>query len=229
MTTHDVREDTTARPRAGFSGPDAPLEEDIYKCVHCGFYLQACPTYLETGLEAESPRGRIALMRAVYEGRAEINEQVVSHWDLCLQCRACEVACPSGVPYGRMMEATRSQVEQTIRRGFKERTARRLGFQSILPDNRRLDLVGKALRLYQRSGLRGLARRSGILKFIPGGSLERNLPRLSDKFFTAQGQVIRAQGERRARVTLLAGCVMRLTHADTLDAVTRVLARNGVE
>ena len=81
-----------------FSGPDAPDESELYKCVHCGFCLQACPTYVETGLEAESPRGRIALMKAVNEGRIEMTESVVSHWDLCIQCRACETRRMKGYP-----------------------------------------------------------------------------------------------------------------------------------
>ena len=82
----------------------------MYRCVHCGLCLSSCPTYAVTGLETESPRGRIALMKAVNEGRLEITPRVVSHWDACLQCRACEAVCPSGVPYGRIMENTRSQV-----------------------------------------------------------------------------------------------------------------------
>ena len=104
-----------------FSGLDAPQEEHMYKCVHCGFCLPACPTYLETGLETESPRGRIALMKAVNEGRIGMTPTVVSHWDLCIQCRACEVVCPSGVPYGRLIEATLSQAQQHRRVGLVSR------------------------------------------------------------------------------------------------------------
>ena len=90
----------------GFLGPDSPAEDDLYRCVHCGLCLSSCPTYLELGVETESPRGRIALMKAVNEGRLGISSRVVSHWEMCLQCRACEAVCPSGVPYGRMMEYT---------------------------------------------------------------------------------------------------------------------------
>ena len=201
----------------------------MYKCVHCGFCLQVCPTYLETGLEAESPRGRIALMKAVEEGRAEITESIVGHWDKCLQCRACEVVCPSGVPYGRLMEATRANVELVFRRGFKERQARNLGFHSVLPNAGRLDRIGGFFRFYQKSGLQTFARKTRAVKLAPGGSLEKYLPKLSDKFFVTSGQVMRPEGEIRARVALLGGCVMRLTHASTMEAVTRVLVRNGVE
>lgn len=201
----------------------------MYKCVHCGFCLQSCPTYLETGLEAESPRGRIALMKAVEEGRTQITPAIVGHWDKCLQCRACEVVCPSGVPYGRLMEATRANVETVFKRGFKQRRARNMGFNGVLPNTKRLNRIGGLFRFYQKSGLQKVARKTGAVRLAPGGSLEKFLPKLSSKFFIASGQIIRPEGEIRARVALLGGCVMRLTHAPTLDAVTRVLARNGVE
>ena len=219
---------TTGRT-SNFRGPDVPSPEDMYKCVHCGFCLQACPPYLETGLEAESPRGRIALMKAVEEGRTEITEAIVGHWDKCLQCRACEVVCPSGVPYGRLMEATRANVESVFQRGFKQRKARNMGFNGVLPNTKRLNRIGGALRFYQKSGLQTIARKTGAVRLAPGGKLEKYLPKLSDKFFITSGQMIRPEGEVRARVALLGGCVMRLTHAPTLEAVTRVLARNGVK
>ena len=100
----------------GFHGPDAPAEADLYRCVHCGLCLSACPTYMQLGVETESPRGRLALMKAVTEGRVPVTDRIVSHWEMCLQCRACEAVCPSGVPYGWIMENTRSQVLQQGKR-----------------------------------------------------------------------------------------------------------------
>ena len=90
----------------GFQGLDAPQDEGLYRCVHCGLCLSSCPTYVELGVETESPRGRIALMKAVHEGRLGISQRVASHWEMCLGCRACEAVCPSGVPYGRLIENT---------------------------------------------------------------------------------------------------------------------------
>ena len=216
---------------AGFRTKDAPQDEDLYKCVHCGFCLSACPTYLETGLEAESPRGRIALMKAVREGRLEITKQVLGHWDMCLQCRACEVACPSGVPYGRLMEGTRAEVAAHIKRPLTERMGRAVGYRGLLANPGQLRMAGRAVRLYQRTPLRVIARGTGLLKILPGGldHLDRTMPHIGNKFFVADGRVIPAIGARRARVAMLAGCVMTLMHSPALEAATRVLARNGVE
>jgi glycolate oxidase iron-sulfur subunit len=127
------------------------------------------------------------------------------------------------------MEATRANVESTFKRGFKKRRARNIGFNGVLPNPKRLNRIGGALRLYQKSGLQTFARKTGAVRLAPGGSLEKYLPKLGDKFFVTSGQIIRPEGEVRARVAMLGGCVMRLTHGPTLEAVTRVLARNGVE
>ena len=214
-----------------FSGPDAPKEEDLYKCVHCGFCLQACPTYVETGLETESPRGRIALMKAVNEERIGITPTVFRHWDLCIQCRACEVACPSGVPYGRLIEATKAQVERYRRPRLLPRLAASVLLKRVLPSQRSLTALIAGLRLYQRSGLRRLVRWSRVLRLVSArlASLEASAPEVPRSRFKAAGQVVSAAGERRARVALLSGCVMPLIHGPEMHAVTRVLARNGCE
>jgi glycolate oxidase iron-sulfur subunit len=218
-------------PSALFSGPDAPSEEDLYKCVHCGFCLPACPTYLLTGLETESPRGRIALMKAVNEGRIGMTPDVFRHWDLCIQCRACEVACPSGVPYGRLIEATAAQVERQRRVSFVRRLATDIVLRRVLPHQRRLALLAAGLRLYQRSGLQSAVRNTGVLRLLSTklAALEDSSPVVSGGSFKAKGQTVPAQGTKRARVALLSGCVMPLVNGPEMRAVTRVLARNGCE
>jgi len=214
-----------------FSGPDAPSESDLYKCVHCGFCLQACPTYVETGLEAESPRGRIALMKAVNEHRIEITDTVVRHWDLCIQCRACEIACPSGVPYGRLIEATMQQVESHRKKGLLSKIVSDVSLKKVLPHQRRLALLVGGMRMYQLSGLQKMVRKSGVLKMLPGdlAEMESSMPTLPRSVFEAKGQVISPKGEKRARVALLSGCVMPLVNGPEMDAVVRVLSRNGCE
>ena len=214
-----------------FAGPDAPAEDDLYKCVHCGFCLQACPTYLETGLETESPRGRIALMKAVNEGRIGMTPGVFRHWDLCIQCRACEVACPSGVPYGRLIEATMAQVDRRRKLGLLPRLASGLLLRRFVPHQRRLGLLARGLRLYQRTGVQAAVRKTGLLRLASSrlAELEAASPVVQGRPFGAKGQVVPAQGERRARVGLLSGCVMPLVHGPEMEAVTRVLARNGCE
>ena len=144
-----------------FLGPDVLDEQDLYKCVHCGFCLQACPTYLETGLETESPRGRIALMKAAAEGRIGPSPTVFRHWDLCIQCRACETACPSGVPYGKLIEAVTTEVERHRKLGLFSRMAASALLDGILPHQGRLGLLAGGLRLYQRSGLQRAVRGRG--------------------------------------------------------------------
>lgn len=215
----------------GFTGPDAPAEADLYRCVHCGLCLSSCPTYVETALEMESPRGRLALMKAVNEGRVEITPRIVSHWEACLQCRACEAVCPSGVPYGRIMERARAQVKTA---GLQSRELKRFSrffLTAALPKPRRLNLGAHLIRLYQRLGLQKLLRLSRLLHLIPGGvaSLESQIPQLSKKFFAPSNTVHPAQGEKKMAVALLSGCVMPLMQGPTMEATVRVLTRNGCD
>ena len=218
-------------PEAGFLGDDVPAEADMYRCVHCGLCLSSCPTYTTLMLEPESPRGRIALMKAVNEGRAGITSRVVSHWEKCLQCRACEAVCPSGVPYGRIMENTRAQVlsHQMQSDGLKRIT--RLFLRAALPHTGRLRLAAHLIRVYQRLGLQQLVRASRLLKLLPGGmaDLEAQLPDFNGPFFGPSSAAFPAQGERKLTVGLLSGCVMPLMQGSTMAAAVRVLTRNGCE
>ena len=222
---------TRESKRRGFISADGPEEEDLYKCVQCGFCLNACPTYLETGLEAESPRGRLTLMKAVNEGRLEMTPTVTRHWDLCLQCRACEPACPSGVPYGKIMMATRAEMKDRVERPLKERIAREIGFNKILPRPALLRTFGKVTKFYQRSGVRSAFRSSGFLNALPGDMdhLDALMPEMGDEIFVADGRVVKPMGVIKARVSMLAGCVMTMMHADALEAAVRVMVHNGVE
>ncbi len=218
-------------PSILFSGPDAPEESDLYKCVHCGFCLQACPTYIETGLETESPRGRIALMKAVNEGRIGMTDTVIRHWDLCIQCRACEVACPSGVPYGNLIEATMAQVADSRKQNPVQKGAMDLSLKRIIPHQRRLEALMSLTKMYQKSGLQSVVRKSGVLdKIAPSmAALESSMPDVSDTYFRARGQTIPPTGDRRARVAILSGCVMPLVNGPEMETAVRVLARNGCE
>ena len=215
----------------GFAGSDAPAEADLYRCVHCGLCLSACPTYVETRLETESPRGRIALMKAVHEGRTGISDRLVSHWELCLQCRACEAVCPSGVPYGRLMEHTRAQVQENDLQSPELSRLSRLFLRAALPHNRRLRVAGHLMRFYQRSGLQQLVRKSRLLPLLPGGlaGMEAQTPVMGSRFFGPGGRVYPAQGQRRMTVGLLSGCVMPLMQGDAMRAAVRVLQRNGCD
>ena len=213
-----------------FSGPDAPAEDDLYKCVHCGLCLQVCPTYVELGLETESPRGRLALMKAVNEERLSLTPRLIEHMDLCLQCRACEAACPSGVPFGRVMERTRTQIATKTPQSLKERLARYLGLRLLLPHLGLLRALAWSLKLYQRSGLQWTVRGLRLLK--PFGSLaqlEQQLPKLPRFFRIPSSGVVPARGEAVRRVGMLSGCVMPLTFGPANEATARVLARNGCD
>lgn len=212
-------------------GPgEAPAWDYYSKCIHCGLCLNSCPTYRELGVEMDSPRGRIYQMIQVERGRLPLGESFVRHIDLCLDCRACETACPSGVEYGRLVEAARGQIETYYKRPWLESALRWIFFHSILPNRRRLEWAGKILRLYQRSGLETLSRT--FLKLFPGrlANVARLAPRMEKPFFTERlGTVVPAAGERRYRVAFLAGCIANLSFARLNEATIRVLVRNGCE
>ena len=207
---------------------DQPSQEDMSRCVHCGFCLQECPTYLQLGMETDSPRGRIHLLKALTDGRVKATPSLVSHLDLCLQCRACETACPSGVPFGRIMESGRAMI---VQRGDAPRSwwFRTWLLKLVLPYPKRIALLFTLLRFYQRSGLQWLVRASRLLRLLPGSlaEAEEMLPEGSTPAFTVQ-PLTGASSSATKRVALLTGCVMPHLYARTHEATVRVLARNGV-
>ena len=231
-----------------------PVFEDYARCVHCGLCLNACPTYRLWNLEADSPRGRIHQMiqtslgdltgkaqsnpgngahgpgSTTAKGPATITDSFVDHIDKCLDCRACETACPSAVEYGKLVEHARALIERDYRRPLFTRLARKFVFRELLPHPHRIAALARIVRFYQRFGLQSFARATGILKLLGLADRERLLPRIDDSFFFAQlGRTFPAVGPRRARVALFAGCVAQVTFTQLNEATIRVLTANGCE
>lgn len=210
-------------------GVDAPALDLIRQCVHCGLCLPTCPTYVVLGVEMDNPRGRIRLMKSVHDGKLEVGAGFDEHIYKCLDCRACETACPSGVQFGKLVEAGRAQIEAQRPRPLWQRLARRAFFDGLLPHPARLAAAARLSAFGARLGLpllRAAARWSGTarrLEALTGLLPER--PLVSTPLPAARPAV----GERRGRVVLFLGCVMRAAFADVNDATARVLSRNGFE
>jgi len=211
---------------AGLPGTDAPDLEEIRKCVHCGICLPQCPTYQVLGEEMDSPRGRIYLMRAAAEGRVGLTEMFQRHIDLCLGCRACETACPSGVRFGSLLEATRTQLRRSGPPA-KRRLLEALVF-ALFPHPGRLGKALAVFKLYKRSGLRALARASGVLRWLPGlaamDALLDDVPAASPL-----PEVVPARGRLAGRVGLLTGCVQRHLYPHVNRDTARLLSLAGFE
>lgn len=200
--------------------------EKFFDCVHCGLCLASCPTYVELGTEPDSPRGRIALLRGLQEGRTQLTDEVVHHLDLCLGCRACETACPSGVQYGALIEGARPFVEQHYTRPFGQRL-RRWAMNTLFPRPWGARLFALTLRIGGGLGFGRLARWERLparLRYWLG-----LLPARGDVSGTRLDERYAPTGERRARVALLSGCVMSAVFGATNRATVKVLRRNGCE
>ena len=220
------------QPGATFSATDAPDPELISTCIHCGMCLPECPTYRALRVETDSPRGRIELVRAVHEGRLDLDEpSFTEHIFLCLDCRGCESACPSGVEYGQIIEAARAQVTMAGNLPPALRNANRL-MRLILSRTWLLRLLARGLRISQRLGLDRLVGPLQRLRVMPPALARaaRAAPSISARFCgQADARTVPARGERRHRVGLLAGCIMQVAFADVNRDTIAVLAENGCE
>src|SRR5579883_1687502 len=214
----------------GFMGPDQPRDDFAQRCIRCGFCLPTCPTYVETYREASSPRGRIHLIQAVASGQLDVADPTfVDQMYECLDCRACEAVCPSGVQYGQLVETARTQIERATPRPWSQRLLRRVVFGGLFASMPRFRLFAGLLRLYQRTGLQRLARAPGLLRVAGLAERERMLPAIDRQFLVPKGQTWMPTGTAQRRVALFAGCVMSTAYAEIDRATARVLAANGCE
>ena len=215
--------------------PTSTLKQHYDKfldCVHCGLCLPACPTYDELGLEMDSPRGRIHLMRAYADGRIDMTDNYVHHIYQCLDCRACESACPAGVSYGSLIEVARAEIEKQRPRSAWEQRLRHVVFKTLLPSAGKLSLAFLPLRIYQSLGMQKLVRRSGLANLLPKQlrDMESMMPRLPSRSLKGKLKpVIPARGERKYRVGLITGCVMNEMFTHINVATVNVLTENGCE
>ncbi len=223
----------TALPVVGpdAAKPGAGIDYELFlDCVHCGLCTSACPTYVELGHEADSPRGRIYLMRAVTDGKLDLNDDVRHHLDLCLDCRACESACPSGVQYGKLIEPFRINMAKAEPEARRLSLLQRLLLFHVTPYAERTRWALAPARFAQWTGLDRLADRLGLFRLLPRTLRQAQdmLPRLQPGHGRLP-EVLPAEGKRRARVALFVGCAGNAFFPQTTLITARVLQKNGCE
>ncbi len=210
--------------------------EELSNCMRCGFCQPACPTFRETGYEAASPRGRIALMKAVADGILQPDQDFVDQMNLCLGCRACEPACPAGVHYGQLIEQAREAIEDHAKETNKYpawiQFIRTFAFKTLFPHQDRLYTLGKLMRFYQKSGLNKLARGIGIMKLFPKhmAEMEQILPEATGKgLVNAVGTFVPAKGEAKLKVGMFRGCIMDVLFHETNVNTVELLTQAGCD
>ncbi|WP_019120909.1 (Fe-S)-binding protein [Brevibacillus massiliensis] len=226
-----VKDYPESQTKSNYLWEDPPDEDKFSACVHCGMCLESCPTYLETGHEHQSPRGRVHLIKAVAQGRIELNAGFEDPIFTCLDCRACETACPSGVKVGSLIEQARGQIRKSIPLTGWKAAVSKFFLRGVFPHPHRLHTLGNLIKLYQKSGMQTLARGMGLLKMMPQHlqNMEAVMPEVKVPVRKKYPEVAPAEGRRKMRVALLTGCVMDVMFGDINEATIRVLVRNGYE
>jgi len=208
-------------------------EDELLNCMRCGFCLPNCPTYIESGQkESHSPRGRIALMKAVTDGLIEPVEDVERTLELCLGCRACEPVCPSGVKYGHLLEEARDIIAQHKKHSLPARAVRKVVFKELFPHQKRMRLAVGLLGLYQRTGLQVVARKAGIMKLIPNNlsAMEKVLPKVPTmKQMKSRPDYLPPLKEKVKKVAFFSGCLMDTMFLETNNATMKLLQLAGCE
>ncbi len=209
---------------------DPPKESRWSDCVHCGLCLEACPTYEQLGQEQHSPRGRVHLIKSVAEGKLFVDEAFSDPVFSCLDCRACTTACPANVDVGGLIEEARGQIRQAMPLTGLKGAVSKFFLESLLPRHNRLELAGKLLKFYQKSGLQRVVRKTGLIKIMPEHlvDMESIMPLVKTPVRKKYKNVnlIKARGETKRQVSLLTGCIMDVMFSDVNEATINVLTRN---
>lgn len=208
-------------------------EDELLNCMRCGFCLPSCPTYLVSGYkESQSPRGRIALMKAVYDGVIQPDDEFVNSLNLCLGCRACEPVCPSDVHYGHLLEEARDIINQNKKHSLPVRTVRKVVFEKLFPKKSNLINVTSLVGYYQRSGLQKVARKIGFMKLFPDNlrEMEKILPDIpKKKEMIDRDEHFAPAGSKKATVAFFSGCLMDTMFMETNHATIQLLQKAGCE
>ncbi|MBM7579133.1 (Fe-S)-binding protein [Jeotgalibacillus terrae] len=206
-------------------------EGELMNCMRCGFCLPSCPTYIQTGGdEVHSPRGRIAMMKAVHDGLTPLTDEMTNSLDVCLGCRACEPVCPAGVQYGHLLEEARTIIQDYKKPSVKEKVVRRTVLNELFPKNEQMNRAVGLVRFYQTSGLQKGIRKIGFLKLFPESmrEMEKVLPAIPKRTRTDRKRLL-ATGEKKATVAFFQGCLMDTMFQETNQNTIRLLRSAGCD
>ncbi|WP_439033619.1 (Fe-S)-binding protein [Bacillus paranthracis] len=208
-------------------------EDELLNCMRCGFCLPTCPTYIQSGYkESHSPRGRIALMKAVVDGLIEPDEDVENTLNVCLGCRACEPVCPSGVNYGHLLEEARDIINQNKKFSMPVRAVRKVVFEGLFPHQNRMRTLTGLIGFYQRSGLQTLTYKTGIMKLFPEtlATMDLVLPKVPKmKAMKDRPEFLPAESTKKKQVAFFTGCLMDTMFLETNNATMKLLQLAGCD
>ncbi|CAM4002939.1 glycolate oxidase [Bacillus luti] len=208
-------------------------EDELLNCMRCGFCLPTCPTYIQSGYkESHSPRGRIALMKAVVDGLIEPDEDVENTLNVCLGCRACEPVCPSGVNYGHLLEETRDIINQNKKFSMPVRAVRKVVFEGLFPHQNRMRTLTGLIGFYQRSGLQTLTHKTGIMKLFPEtiATMDLVLPKVPKmKAMKDRPAFLPAESTKKKQIAFFTGCLMDTMFLETNNATMKLLQLAGCD